>query len=286
MKKYIAVLCIVLSFLLVGTGGVYALWRWENRQTIENNAVIAEAYSAVSAQYRYPGTEDDYEIAVDFTVKGFGAIDKKLRLYLSDISYSSATDYSGDWTAHLAEIWQYKTATDGEWSAFTEQQFVLESAPQHGGVYTVFLRKNPDSESSDYQNGILKFSGVLKESEGHKNMTVLAERAFYDTDTLAVTYKVDDVGEPSADWDLVLSQLGYNSLSGEDWSEYLGEIWQYRIDQSENWQPFALDAKLFENVQTGDFILYVRKNPDIREDLQPYAGGKFTFTVSLQEALL
>ena len=285
MKKYVAILCIVLSFLLTGIGTVYAFWTWETNPDVKNNSVTVETYSSVSVQYRYPKQNDDYEIAVDFTINGFGVIDQKLKLYICDISFSSTTDYSGDWNGYLVDIWQYKIGEDGAWFTFTNEEFILESVPLHGHTYTVFLRKNAKNLNLDYSNGILKFTGELKRVYGYKNIFINVEKSFKDNDILTVTYTISDYGEILNKWNLLLSQIKYSSLEGEDWSQYADEIWQYRLEQSQEWQNLTNNSTIFQNVQEGEYVIYVRKNPDINEDYKNYENGMLEFTVCLQEVI-
>lgn len=281
MKKILIVLSILSAFVIAGIAGVFAAWEWESKTKSENNVIAVQAYTDVLAEYRYPGHDDDFEIAVDFTINGFGTINENLKLYICDASYSSTASLNGDWNPYLSNIWQYKSDSEG-WKQFTDRNFVLEDSPKYGATYSICLRKDPELTDAEYKDGIFKFTAQLCEG-GSKQIEATASPAYTDNEELKIIYTISDVGEVTGSWDLVLSELKYNSVTGEDWGAYVSEIWQYRTEGSEDWQPFVGGQVLFENVKDGENTIYVRKNPDVGVEYEGYADGIFKFTTRLQE---
>lgn len=154
MKKILIILSILSALIIAGTAGVFAAWEWDSKTKSENNTVTVQAYAQIDVTYE-SGDGTEYDIAVKVSVSGFGATGERYDLYVQDVTYSDA---SGE----VSQEWEYKTEA-GEWMGFSSEGFMMEDEPQNGETYTLYLRKNAESNAENEEQKELRFTVALRE---------------------------------------------------------------------------------------------------------------------------
>ena len=154
MKKILIILSILSALIIAGTAGVFAAWEWDSKTKSENNTVTVQAYAQIDVTYE-SGDGTEYDIAVKVSVSGFGATGERYDLYVQDVTYSDA---SGE----VSQEWEYKTEA-GEWMGFSSEGFMMEDEPQNGETYTLYLRKNAESNAENEERKELRFTVALRE---------------------------------------------------------------------------------------------------------------------------
>lgn len=263
---------ILCALIMVGTGTVYAFWKWGNKLKTEQNTVFVESYSKLTV-HTESGNGNDYDIAVHFTVNGFGAPAEGTVLLIEKISFSCDESSLEDWNDYLPEIWQYRVSESGDWKELSSEDFILEKNPQCGETYTLYLSKQTVSGNEAYEDGALKLTGTLKEY-GYKTMTATAKQSFAEGEELVVQFFVEDHGTVVGVWELVVSEMNVTESGAEG-------IWQYRIGDSVEWNHLEANTVLLADAQSGTYIVYLRKDPQINELNEDVV---MQFTVTVREA--